>query len=76
MPHTPDLHIVRAYRTKNEPERIHYILTTYDGRERHLHAPNTSALGRVLDAALKAQGYTMPASAGQDDESGGLPAEE
>lgn len=74
MPHTPDLHIVRAWRFGNEPDRVHYIVTTHDGGRRHLYAANESALGRVLDANLRAIGYTRPASAG-DDESDGLPAE-
>jgi hypothetical protein len=61
---------------KSQPDRIHYIVTTQDAKERRLHTPNDSALGRVLDAALVAQGYTGPASAGDDDESGALPTED
>ena len=75
MPHTPDLHIVRAWRFKSEPDRVHFMLTTHDGGKRHLHVPNDSPIGRVLDAALRAQGYTAPASAGGEDESDGIDPE-
>ena len=51
------------------------MVTTHAGEKKHLYEPNTSPLGRLLDAALKAQGYTMPASAEADDESEGLPTE-
>jgi hypothetical protein len=74
MPHTPDLHIVRAWRYATESDRVHFIVASHDGGRRHLYTPNTSALGRVLDAELNHLGYTMPKSAG-DDESEGLPAE-
>ena len=75
MPHTPDLHIVRAWRFKSQPDRVHYMVTTHAGGKKHLYEPNTTPLGRLLDAALKAQGYTMPASAEGEDESEGLPPE-
>jgi hypothetical protein len=75
VPHTPGLHIVRAWRFKNQPDRVHYMVTTHTGEKKHLQEPNTSALGRLLDAALKAQGYTMPASADAEDESGGVAPE-
>jgi hypothetical protein len=74
MPRTPDLHIVRAWRFAAEPDRVHFIVTTQDGGRRHLHVPNESGLGKVLDASLRALGYVMPASAGED-ESEDLPLE-
>lgn len=74
MPHTPDLHILRAWRFRTEPDRVHFILTTHDGQHRHLYVSNDSAIGKVLDEALLAQGYTGPAS-DSPDESEGLDAE-
>jgi hypothetical protein len=75
MPHTPDLHIVRAWRYRNEPDRVHFMLTTHDGSKRHLYVPNDSPIGRVLAASLAALGYTGLASAATDDESDGIGAE-
>jgi hypothetical protein len=63
MPHTPEIQIKRAWRQKGQPGRIHYIVTTHEGTERRLHERDDSALGRILDAALLAQGYMGPKSA-------------
>ena len=63
MPHTPEIEIRRAWRQKGEAGRIHYIITTHEGTERRLYAAEDSGLGKVLDAALLAQGYTAPRSA-------------
>jgi hypothetical protein len=63
MPHTPDLQILRAWRHTGEVGRIHYVVRTHDNAERHLYVDETSGLGKVLDAALLAQGYTGPKSA-------------
>jgi hypothetical protein len=76
MPHTPELHIVRAWRYRTEPGRIHFMLTTHEGQKRHLYVPNESPIGQVLDAALQAQGYTGPRSGEESsDEADGLEAE-
>lgn len=75
MPRT-DLHITRAWRFHAEPDRVHFIVADGDGQQRHLHEPNDSALGRVLDATLRSIGYTGPGSGTGDDESDGLPAEQ
>jgi len=63
MPHTPGIEIRRAWRQKGETGRIHYIVTTPDGTERRLYAADDSGLGKLLDSALTAQGYTGPRSA-------------
>ena len=60
MPRTPELHITKAWRYRSELHRIHFMLTTHDGGRRHLYVDNESPIGRVLDAALAAQGYTGP----------------
>ena len=65
MPHTPDIHILRAWRQKGESGRIHYIITTHDGAQRRLYVADDTALGRVLNEALLAQGYEGPASASE-----------
>ncbi|HSH58499.1 MAG TPA: hypothetical protein VK988_02440 [Acidimicrobiales bacterium] len=63
MPHISGIEVRRAWRQKGETGRIHYIITTHEGVERRLYEAEDSALGRVLDAALLAQGYTAPKSA-------------
>ncbi len=71
MPRMENLRITKAWRYRNEPDRVHYMLTTHDGGRRHLFVPNDSALGRVLDEALRAQNYVAPANAAeahQEDE--------
>lgn len=63
MPHTPGIEIRRAWRQKGETGRIHYIITTHEGTERRVSVAEDSTLGKVLTAALLAQGYTGPKSA-------------
>ena len=63
MPHLHDVKILRAWRQKGESGRIHYIIVTSDGKERRLYVDDGTGLGKVLDAALLAQGYTGPKSA-------------
>lgn len=75
MPHLAGIEVRRAWRHRNEAGRIHYIVTSHEGVERHLYEPEDTALGRLLDAALLAQGYTGPKS-GQGDEDQGVPLEE
>lgn len=63
MPHTPEIQIKRGWRQKGQPGRIHYIITTHKGTPRRLQVADDSPLGRILNAALLAQGYTGPKSA-------------
>lgn len=65
MPRIPNITITKAWRHRNESGRIHYMVTTHDGGERHLYCADDSGLGRLLDAALHAQGYEGPASAAE-----------
>lgn len=65
MPRTPELHILRAWRQTGEKSRIHFIVTTHDGQERRLYADASSGLGKLLNDALLAQGYTGPKSAAE-----------
>ncbi|HET7486532.1 MAG TPA: hypothetical protein VFJ85_01290 [Acidimicrobiales bacterium] len=76
MPHVAGIEVRRAWRHRNEVGRIHYIVTSHEGVERHLYERDDSALGRLLDAALLAQGYTGPKSAQDDDEGASVPLEE
>jgi len=62
MPKTEGIEVLRAWRQKNETGRIHYIITTHAGDERRLWTSDATPLGEVLDACLKAQGYTGPKS--------------
>lgn len=45
--------------------RVHYMVRTHDGNERHLYADDDSRLGKVLNAALLEIGYTEPKSASE-----------
>lgn len=63
MPHLDEIRILRAWRHKGETGRIHYMIRTHEAAERHLYVDEDSGLGKVLDAALRAQGYTEPKSA-------------
>ena len=65
MPHLHGVQILRAWRQKGEAGRIHYIIQTENGNERRLHVDESAGLGKVLDAALLAQGYTGPKSAAE-----------
>ena len=65
MPHTPGLHIPRAWRHAGEMSRIHYVITMANGEERRLYADETSALGKVLNDALLEVGYREPKSASE-----------
>lgn len=65
--HMPKLNgtvqIAKAWRHTGETGKIHYIVTTHDEGERHLIERDGTALYRLLEAALLAQGYTGPKSA-------------
>ena len=63
VPHLHGVQILRAWRQKGESARIHYIIVTADGSERRLYADDSTGLGKVLDSALLAQGYTGPRTA-------------
>lgn len=63
MPHLHGVQILRAWRQKDESGRIHYIIVTAGGNERRLYVDDSTGLGKVLDAALLAQGYSGPKSA-------------
>lgn len=56
---------MRAWRQKNEADRIHYIAKRADGSDRRLYADAGSALYALLDEHLLAMGYAGPQS---DDE--------
>lgn len=75
MPHLSGIEIRRAWRHSNETGRIHYIVTSHEGVDRHLYVAEESALGRVLNNALLDQGYTGPKSS-QDDDGAAVPLEE
>lgn len=45
--------IVRVFRTRYEPARIHYIITTASGGERHLYIDRGNPLYDVLLGHLK-----------------------
>jgi hypothetical protein len=62
---TVGLAIRRAWRFRSEPDRIHFVVATHEGDDRHLFTQETSALGRVLDEALRAQGYDGPSEANE-----------
>jgi hypothetical protein len=68
MPHLAGIEVRRAWRHRNEAGRIHYIVTSHEGVDRHLYVAEDT----LLDAALLAQGYTGPKS-GQGDEDQGVP---
>lgn len=72
---TVGLEIRRAWRFRSEPNRVQFVVATHEGKNRHLFTQNTSALGRVLDESLRAQGYEGPSDAHEDD-SDPLPAGE
>ena len=55
--------ITKAWRHKGESGKIHYIVTTHEGADRHLAASEESGLYQLLDSALLAQGYEGPKSA-------------
>lgn len=55
--------ITKAWRHTGETGKIHFIMTTHDGGERHLCERDGRALYRLLDEALLAQGYTGPKAA-------------
>lgn len=63
MPHTPGIEILRAWRHTGEEGRIHYMIRTHDGVDRHLYVDDGTGLGRVLNEALLAQGYSGPPAA-------------
>jgi hypothetical protein len=64
---TVGLQIRRAWRYRSEPDRIHFVVATHEGDNRHLFTQEASALGRVLDEALRAQGYEGPSEAHEDE---------
>lgn len=67
MPHLPDRVLLRAWRQRGEPARIHYVAARADGRERRLYVDQGNALYDVLEGQLLALGYTGPKS-GADDQ--------
>jgi hypothetical protein len=68
MPHLRERVVLRAWRHRAEPTRIHYMAAHADSKERHLYVDEGNPLYAVLDSHLLAQGYTGPAS-GADEES-------
>ena len=52
--------IKRAWWHRGAEERIHYIIATSDGGERHLYADRGGGLYPVLHAYLEAQNYSGP----------------
>lgn len=68
MPHLPQPVISTAWRSKNEPTKIHYRAYWPDGQSRHLLTGQGEGLYRLLDAQLLALGYTGPGSAEDDPE--------
>lgn len=61
MPTIPERIIVRAWRHRDETEKIHYVVKRPDKTERHLVAKPDSPLYEILEAHLLAIGYTGPA---------------
>lgn len=45
--------IVRVFRTRSEPSRIHYIIKTASGHDRHLYVDRGNPLYNVLLGHLK-----------------------
>ena len=66
MPTLTDVTILRAWRQSNEIgriDRIHYMISQPVGKPRRCYVDAPAALHAVLDAHLKAIGYTSPKSA-------------
>lgn len=60
MPHL-GVRITKAWRHDGEPNRIHYTIERVgDAPVRHLYVDAGQSLYDVLDAHLRAQGYTGP----------------
>lgn len=58
---TTDVSIKRFWRHATEGEKIHYIITTADGGERHLLTSPPNPLYDVLEGHLLARGDEGPA---------------
>ena len=61
MPYLDGFTITKAWRHRDEVDRIHYIVSV-DGRPRHLVADKRRSGGmyELLELALEAKGYTGP----------------
>jgi hypothetical protein len=66
VPVIADRVVLRAWRHKNQPSRIHFIVRRADGTQRRLWVGEGRFMYEILDSHLLALGYTGPASADAD----------
>ncbi|MFJ8685498.1 hypothetical protein [Micromonospora wenchangensis] len=66
MPVISDRVVLRAWRHKNEPDKIHFVVARADGSSRRLWVGEDHFLYEILNSHLLAIGYTGPAN-GQND---------
>lgn len=68
MPVITERVVLRAWRHRNQPDRIHFIVARADGSSRRLWVGKGHFLYEILDSHLLAKGYTGPASGTLDPE--------
>jgi hypothetical protein len=68
VPVIADRVVLRAWRHKNQTDRIHFIVQRADGTKRRLWVGEGHFLYEILDSHLLALGYTGPASGKADPE--------
>ncbi|MFF5181428.1 hypothetical protein ACFY2Q_25650 [Micromonospora sp. NPDC000316] len=68
MPVISDRVVLRAWRHKSQPDKIHFIVARADASTRRLWVSKGHFLYEILDSHLLAMGYIGPASAKIDPE--------
>ncbi|MDP9792452.1 hypothetical protein J2S43_000964 [Catenuloplanes nepalensis] len=68
MPVIADRVVLRAWRHKNQSDKIHFVVARADGSQRRLWVGKGHFLYEILDSHLLAIGYTGPASGKGDPE--------
>ncbi|MEU7810454.1 hypothetical protein AB0B18_28700 [Micromonospora chalcea] len=60
--------VLRAWRHKNQADKIHFIVARADGSTRRLWVGKDHFMYEILDSHLLVMGYTGPASGRTDPE--------
>ncbi|MFY1703020.1 hypothetical protein ACN28G_14955 [Micromonospora sp. WMMA1923] len=66
MPIISDRVVLRAWRHRNQTDKIHFVVARADGSTRRLWVGEGHFLYEILDSHLLAIGYTGPASGNND----------